>query len=236
MALPTEKTNITKNVLESTFFIYGEPKIGKTVLASKMDDPLFLATERGHDYVEVYKVDAATWEVFKTTARSVLQEKHNFRTIIIDTVSEAFEMCARYVYVKEDFSHMSELDGGRGYDLVKAEFAKVITPLTLSRFGVVFIGHEKLVKSTFQGIEKSRYWPNMMKTGRDVLIPKVDHIGRMFTKAVVADGMTSYQRHISFQNNPDYEAGSRFLSGFGDICVEPELDCWKNVKSCFDAS
>jgi hypothetical protein len=201
-----------------------------------MDNPLFLATERGHDYVSVYKVDCPKWEDFIGAARSVLTEKHNFKTIIIDTVSEAFDMCARYVYVKEKFSHMSELDGGRGYDLVKAEFTKIILPLTLSRFGVVFIGHEKLVKSVFQGVEKSRFWPNIMKTGRDVLLPKADHIGRMFLKAVVADGVASYQRHISFQNNPDFEAGSRFLSGFGDICVEPESDCWNKVKACFDAS
>jgi len=233
MQLATEKSKRTSNPLKEAWFIYGAWKLGKTTLASKMSDPYFIATERGHAYVEVYKTDVSSWGELKSVMNLLLTSKHQHKTIVVDTADEAFNMCCHYIYKREGFSHMSELDGGRGYEYVRDEFGSVISKLTQSNFGVVFLAHEKLVKSTFQGVEKWRYWPNLMKTGRDVLLPKVDHIGRIFTKAVTVDGKRLHQRHVSFCNTADWEAGSRGLSEHGDILIEPEDACWSNVHRLF---
>lgn len=139
--LPKEKTKPTTNINEYTYLIYGEPKVGKTTLASQFPDAIFLATEAGHKFVEVYKIDIKNFDEFKLAARELCTEEHQFKTVVIDTADNLYTMAAKSVCKKMGIEHQSDADFGKAYDRIKHEIMEIITALTLRGLGVVFISH-----------------------------------------------------------------------------------------------
>ena len=55
--LPTQKTKIEKDFSKMNTLIYGLPKVGKSTFCSGYPKGLFLATEKGHSQLEIFKVD-----------------------------------------------------------------------------------------------------------------------------------------------------------------------------------
>lgn len=143
MELPTKKTVVKTDINNFKFLIYGSPKVGKSTFASKFPNSVFVATEPGHTFLEVFKVDIKTWAEFREFAKKITTEKHEFKTVIVDTCDNLFKMAEQAVLEQHKVAHASDLPFGKGFSLVKDEFAKVITYLGNCGFGLVFISHSK---------------------------------------------------------------------------------------------
>jgi hypothetical protein len=143
MALPTMKTSIQTDFSKYKFLIYGQPKVGKSTFASKFNNALFIATEPGHNFLEIFKIDIRTWADFKETARELTTTKHDYKMLVIDTVDNLYKMCEQFVLEQNKVQHASDLPYGKGFNLIKDEFTKVMNYLGNSGFGFVFISHAK---------------------------------------------------------------------------------------------
>lgn len=139
--LPTAKTPPSTNINEYTYLIYGEPKVGKTTLASQFPNALFLATEAGHKFLEVYKIDIKGFEQFKLACRELITTEHKFKTVIIDTADNLYQMASKSVCKRMGIEHESDADFGKAYSRIKEEIMNVIRALTQHGLGVVFISH-----------------------------------------------------------------------------------------------
>jgi hypothetical protein len=79
--------------------IYGPPKIGKSTLGADAPAPIFVTTEDGADGLESLPQfpRAETWAALMGSVRKVADEKHDYKTVVIDTINGAAELCAMHV-------------------------------------------------------------------------------------------------------------------------------------------
>lgn len=143
MELPTTKTTIQNDYSKYKYLMYAVPKVGKSTFASKFPNAIFVATEPGHSFLEVFKVDVKNWAEFRDFAKSITTQSHSYKTIVIDTVDNLYKMCEQSILDQHKVAHASDLPYGKGFNLIKDEFAKVIGYLGNSGFGFIFISHAK---------------------------------------------------------------------------------------------
>ena len=126
-------------------FVYGPPKTGKTTFATKMPGALLLAFEKGYNALPgVIAQDVTSWGEMKQIYRELKKDevKAVYKTIIIDTVDIAADLCQKYICSQLGIDQMGE--GGWGtnsWPRYKKEFEEVFRGLTMMGYAVVFISH-----------------------------------------------------------------------------------------------
>ena len=142
--LPTAKTQPKPDLADLTVLVYGQTKIGKSTFCSQSDRALFLATEPGLNALDVYQVPIQSWEELGAQpARKWRQGQHPFKTVVIDTIDNAYKFCTDYIVKKHKIEHESDLGYGKGYALVNNEFQRVLTKLAFLPYGLFLISHAK---------------------------------------------------------------------------------------------
>jgi hypothetical protein len=206
LALPAEKSKPKDRIEDYTGFIYGPPKIGKSTFCSKMDNPLFLATEAGLNALEVYQISIATWPDFLEACKLIAEGKHTFKTIVIDTVDNLYKFCQEYICKKHGIAHESDLEWGKGYALVNDEFLRALTKLSLLPYGLWMTSHsqDKEIKSrTAPAITKTL--PTLANNARKIVLGMADFI--LLAESIqTKDGEV---RALRTKPTENYEAGDR---------------------------
>jgi len=78
--------------------LYGPPKIGKSTLGADMPAPIFVTTEDGVDSLPVDQFpQAANWQKLLENVSTVADGDHDYRTIVIDTINGAANLCASHI-------------------------------------------------------------------------------------------------------------------------------------------
>ena len=116
MKLPTTKSKPVTDIHEYSFLIYGQPKSGKSTFCSHFDDAIFIATEPGHKFLEVYKVSPKSWADVNSLFTELYQQRDDkkFKTIIIDTVDNLMAMAESVVEKEEGVKYIHDLEYGKG--------------------------------------------------------------------------------------------------------------------------
>lgn len=128
-------------------YIYGPGGAGKTTFGSKMPKPLLLAFEKGYNALPgVIAQDVTTWGEMKQVLRQLddAEIKDAFKTIIIDTVDIASQLCEKYICNQLGIENIG--DGGwsvNGWAKVKREWETTFRNITMKGYAVVFISHSK---------------------------------------------------------------------------------------------
>jgi hypothetical protein len=162
MKLPVKPRAKEIDTRKFVFTLYGVPKAGKTTFASQFLDAIFIATEAGTKFVEVNQVTddngeptvIKTWKEFKEAVKMLITQEHPFKTVVIDTVDNAADLCTRHVNAENGWHHESAGEYGKGSALIKREFKAVIDALLASGMGVVFITHEKQSEKEDRGVKR----------------------------------------------------------------------------------
>jgi GTPase SAR1 family protein len=143
--LPTAKTKKITDFSRAISMVYGMPGVGKSTFASKLPSSLFLATEPGQNFLEVFKVDINSWDDLLLLGPELAKNpNHGFKTLIIDTIDIMYGHCEKWICKKEGIKHISDSGFGKGYGLVKDEFQRVIFKFTNGLgLGIMFISHAK---------------------------------------------------------------------------------------------
>jgi hypothetical protein len=97
LTLPTSKSKPTTDLAKQSILIFGFPKLGKSTFASHAPDAIFFECEPGLNHLEVFKVPTYKWEDFLEACKLIAKGEHQFKTVVIDTVDNAFKMCSDYV-------------------------------------------------------------------------------------------------------------------------------------------
>jgi hypothetical protein len=203
--LPKEKTAPKERLDDYIILLYGPPKIGKSTLASQFDKPLFLATEAGLNALEVYQVPVATWDKFLAACKEIAAGGHDFKTIIVDTVDNLFKACSEHVRKKNNIQHESDLDWGKGWQLVADEFTRAITKLSLLPYGLVMISHAEYVEIKTRTATITKAVPTLPKGARKAALNMADVI--LYAESVVTDD--GEVRIMRTKPSENWEAGDR---------------------------
>lgn len=202
MDLPIKKSQKVTNLQEYTYFIYGEPKVGKTTFCSNFESALFICTEPGHKFQEIYKVSPTNWTEFKDIARKLYSSKHDFKTIVIDTVDNAYTMCKDYVCKQLHINDPSDLGYGKGFNAVKSEFHSVINGLAQKGFGIIFVSHAQTNEKEVKNVKRSYTDSTLSGSARKVVSGLCDFI---FYCYIDDDGTRKFRTKAT----PNYNAGDR---------------------------
>jgi hypothetical protein len=202
MALPIEKTKSKEHFEEQIILLFGIPKIGKSTFLSKFPSVLFLATEDGLRSLESFQKRIYSWEDYLGTIAELKSGNHEFKTVGIDTTDNLAFFCKDYVMRKFHIQHASDLEWGKGWDLLKDEARRGINKLTELGMGIVFVSHSKeqeIKKKGQEPVTKVTY--NLPSYFKDYITSLADII--LF--ATFEDG----KRVLHTKPSEDYEAGDR---------------------------
>lgn len=235
--LATEKSKVEADPLRYTWLIYGQPKIGKSTLASMMEDPYFIATEAAHRDLEIFKTDVEKWPEIEALVVELCKPDCKFKTIVFDTCQIAHEMLCNHLVEESGAENINDgpLAYGKGYREARVKFRNMLNFIAKSGKGVVLVAHEFLKDSNFQGREYSRYLPSLTKSERDAIVAPADMVGRMYADRYEQEGNMEYGRFISFQNTEEWEGGDRSgkVSKVKRILLPSPEECWKAIKAEF---
>lgn len=208
--LPTTKTPPKNSLADLTMLVYGPTKIGKTTLCSQADGALFLATEPGLNALDTYQVPILTWEDLLNACAEISEGNHPFRTVIIDTIDNAYKFCTDYVLKKFKIEHESDLGYGKGYAIVNNEFQRVLTKLAFLPCGLFLVSHAKEIEMDSRTGKYTRVVPTLPDKARKIVLGMADMV--LFCDLEVqtgGDGEPSFRRVIRTKPSLYYEAGDR---------------------------
>jgi AAA domain len=208
--LPTTKTPSKNSLADLTVLVYGQTKIGKTTLCSQAEGALFLATEPGLNALDVYQAPILNWDDLLNACAEISEGNHPFKTVIIDTIDNAYKFCTDFVLKKFKIEHESDLGYGKGYALINNEFQRVLTKLAFLPCGLFLISHAKEMEMDSRTGKYTRVVPTLPDKARKIVLGMADMV--LFCDLDVqpgADGEPSVRRVIRTKPSLYYEAGDR---------------------------
>jgi hypothetical protein len=208
--LPTTKTNPVISLDRMTTLVYGQPKIGKSTLCSEFPGAIFLATEPGLNALSTYQVDVTSWKVLLDAAVELASGKHQFETIIIDTIDNAYKMCSDYICEQNKIKHESDLGFGKGWKMVENEFHRVLTKLAKLPYGLVMVSHSKIVEVENNVAKYNKIVPSLPDKARAIALGLADLILYADIEySKLPDGERLESRVLRTKPTKFFEAGDR---------------------------
>ncbi len=202
---------VSRDLRGYSVFFYGEPKSGKTTIASKFPNALLLAFEKGYNALAgVMAQPINTWAEFIKVQRQLKDEKvkEKFETIIIDTADIAYSYCEKYVCSNEGVDTIGDIPFGKGYGLVANEFDEKLRSIVQLGYGIVLISHA--TDKTFKdegGVEYNKIVPTLDKRSNNIVARMADIIG--YSRSVTDDEGND-KTLLFMRGTQRFEAGSRF--------------------------
>lgn len=210
MPLPTTKTPPKPNLADLTVLTYGATKIGKSTWCSHAESALFLSTEPGLNSLEVFQIPVRSWDELLTACGEIAEGNHQFKTVILDTVDNAYKMCAEHVCRKFKVEHESDLGFGKGYALTNNEFQRVLNKLAFMPCGLYLISHSQEIEIETRTGKYTKTVPTLPEKARKIVLGLVDMVLYCDIETTAAsDGKMVARRVMRTKPSLNYEAGDR---------------------------
>ena len=209
--LNIQPTVISRDLRGKYVLLYGKPKSGKTTAACSFPQSLLVAFERGYNAIGgVHAVDILKWSDFKQVIRQLEnpQVKELYSTIIIDTISIAWDYCEQFICQQNGVQKIADIPWGGGYSAAKKEFESSLRKITMLGYGIVLIAHSSShLEKTESDAEVEIIGPDMPKRAAEIcngLVDIIGYIGGEFNEN------KEFVRYLYTRSTPTLFAGSRF--------------------------
>lgn len=171
MALKGKKPEAKEKRLK--MFLYGPAGVGKTTAALQFPNSYVIDMEKGTDYYSesINKSGSAVLQTvsaedIKSEIRALLTEKHDYRTLIIDPVTQLYNSLQdkwTRIFEKHSKADAAEIQdfGMRYWGRVKAEYKSIQRMLLSLDMNVIITSHQKDVYGA--GMQKVGVGPDSMK-------------------------------------------------------------------------
>ena len=202
---------VSRDLRGYSVFFYGEPKSGKTTIASKFPNALLLAFEKGYNALAgIMAQPINSWAEFIKVQRQLKDDKvkEKFSTIIIDTADIAYSYCEKYICANNGVDTIADIGYGKGYALVGNEFDEKLRSIVQMGYGIVLISHatDKVFKDE-NGTEYNKIVPTLDKRSNNIVARMADIIG--YSRSVT-DPEGNDKTLLFMRGTQRFEAGSRF--------------------------
>lgn len=110
--------------------LYGPEGIGKSTLASRFPEPLFIDTEGSTKHMDVARLPKPTsWQMLLDEVRMVRDAPEMCGTLVLDTADWAEQLCIAQVCGKAKKEGIEDFGYGKGYIYVAEEFGRLLNLL-----------------------------------------------------------------------------------------------------------
>lgn len=176
----TINTDPSKNkldMLDLTYLIYGERKIGKTSFLSHFPDTYFFMFEPGAKSLKIAQNNVPSWDDFLSLIDQ-LEEHDDIATTVIDTGALAYERCFEHICEKMGIEHPQDISYGKAWSAIKQEFNRAHTKLLSMGKGFVVTAHSTVVeRETRSGTTFSQTVPDYPSAADKLYTGIIDTIG-----------------------------------------------------------
>ena len=212
--LSLEKNIPSASLIGKVFLIYGPPKTGKTTVASQFPNALILGFEKGYQFLDnAYCININLWSDFTAVLRELKKPavKEKYKTIVIDTVAIAYQMCYDMVLRSFDVEDPGEVGYGKAWTAIKDNWKDSLDSIVALGYGLVIIAHadereeEVTDKITKKKSTKVTIKPDIPRLIRGYLEGLADFILYVHKDPKPADGWNVY----AYSDLPNTQCGSR---------------------------
>ena len=208
--------------------VYGPHKVGKSTFAAGAPSPIFIQTEDGLNAVKASAFPLCVkWQDVLDCITSLYTEKHDYKTVVLDTADWAEKLAHEKVCADNDVAGIEKIGYGKGYSFAADLFREVLDGLNALRLergmGVVVLSHAEIKR--FDDPMSDAYDRYQIKLGKQIgkLFQEwSDVIGfaqtELITKIEKAKGLkeernraiTTGKRVLRLVGSPAYDAGNRY--------------------------
>jgi len=181
--------------------IYGPQGVGKSTFGSESPKPIFVCTEDGVDNIPVDQMPRpATWNDLLANVRRVAEGKHEYKTLVLDTLNGAVDLAVQHICATQYSGQMVAKRGdggfrawGQGFDSTSDEQRNLLIPFDQCRkrgMGVIVLAHAGIqnVRNPISG-DYSKCAPDIHRAIWARWSAWADIIGHAdYDYAVVSDG------------------------------------------------
>lgn len=157
--LPTEPRVPVDELSKYKLLIHSLSGVGKSSFVASIPGAVIVDTEKGLLAHSGYIVDVKDWTSFIQFVDELLQRKHQFETVVIDTLDGAYGLCWSYILKALKVQYPSEAAHGIGWDRITSEFINQIYRIQLGGFGIVATAHTMVGTVRIKGVEYSKFQP-----------------------------------------------------------------------------
>lgn len=161
--------------------IYGVDGIGKTTLASKSPNPVFLATEDGQNDIGCPRTPLVTsFDQFNAYTSDFITGDHDYQTLVLDSADWAERLIHKAIARKADKSSIEEIGYGKGYKMAIEGWSFVLNAfdeLVRQNMNIIILAHAKVEKfSPPDGDQYDRYELALHKTAAPIIREWADEV------------------------------------------------------------
>ena len=201
--------------------IYGPEGIGKSTMASRFPEPLFIDTEGSTKDMDVARTQApSSWVMLLDQVTYVKNHPELCRTLIIDTADWAELLCSDHICQKSQKSGIEDFGYGKGYVYLQEEFGRLLNQLeeiVQRGIHVVLTAHAKMRKFE-QPDEMGAYDRWEMKLSKQVA-PMVKEWADMVLFA-------NYKTYVINVDGQGAQKGKNKAQGGKRVMYTTHHSCW----------
>ena len=216
--LSLKPNKVSRNLKGYSVLFYGDPKTGKTTIASKFPKALLLAFEKGYMAIPgVMAQPINSWSEFRKVLKQLKEDaaKEMFETIVLDTGDIAYDYVVDYTCAnapRKDGGYgvdsLGDIPFGKGYGMAEKEFDECLRSIVQMGYGLVIISHavDRTITDA-DGSEYSRIMPTMDKRAVKIASRMTDIIG--YARPISQEDGSTVTK-LFLRGNTRFMAGSRF--------------------------
>ena len=205
--------------------LYGVGGVGKSTFAASAPKPIFIGSDDGVGAMNVTDLPPPeSWPKFLSYLNDLLHEKHDFETLVVDTVTGLEALLWQHLCMEAKVASIEDIDNGfgRGYLQAVGQWNAVMATLKRIRakMNVILLGHAR-VKATEDPIHNERYDRYSLKMHPESAATIQEAVDCMFfatylietskiKKAIKAKATGEGTRCIWTEERPAFIAKNRF--------------------------
>lgn len=207
--------------------IYGVEGIGKSTLASKFPNPVFIDTEGSTKFLDVARTEPpCTWSELMDQVNYFFMNPDEVGTLVIDTLDWAEKMCIEQFLLERKVKGIEDIPYGKGYVYIAEEMGRLLERLEAIRrkgVNILLTAHAQMRKFEQPDelgsydrweLKLSKKTAPLVKEAMDMIlfcnyktmVINVDNQGAMKGKNKAQGG----RRIMYTQHHPCWDAKNRF--------------------------